>query len=362
MKKVLLISIALLSAVLLKAQTEFQNLSFEDALKQAEQEKKNVLVDCYTTWCSPCRTMSQEILPLEAVGNYLNSRFVCVQYDMEKTEFKSLVRKYKVEAYPTFLLLKPDGTLIGKVVGLTKTGDEFINRIKLELGDTPTAHLDSLYAQGNRLTRFMVSYVKLLESVGEIEKAQKVAGELLASLSDQEKPYTTYWFIFENEELSPSDSENTRYLIQNIERFRQSVGKEAVNQKVASLYEKQLEDILRGRNREVMLEDIEAEQQRVAQLNLEGEEWLNHYFTIAHAMYAKDCNEALKGFRALYPTLDETKLSYLYFNPILSLKGKWDKKQRKELSTFTKNLAKKVEKTVLKDALNNFADSIIPTL
>ena len=71
-----------------------------------------VLVDCYTSWCGPCKIMASKILPQKEVGDFLNERFVCVKYDMEKGEGPEIAKKYGVEAYPTFLLLRADGTLL----------------------------------------------------------------------------------------------------------------------------------------------------------------------------------------------------------------------------------------------------------
>ena len=62
----------------------FEHLSFKEALDKAQAENKLVFVDCYTSWCGPCRNMTEHIFPQEKVGDYFNSKFVCVKYDMEK--------------------------------------------------------------------------------------------------------------------------------------------------------------------------------------------------------------------------------------------------------------------------------------
>ena len=33
----------------------FRNLTFNEALAQAKTEKKMVFMDCYTSWCGPCK-------------------------------------------------------------------------------------------------------------------------------------------------------------------------------------------------------------------------------------------------------------------------------------------------------------------
>ena len=44
--------------------------------------------------------------------------------------------------------------------------------------------------------------------------------------------------------------------------------------------------------------------------------------------------------------------------PILSLKGKWNDKQKEELDTLTEQLAEQVEMSTLKASLRNFKTAI----
>ena len=91
------------------AQTIFRDLTFEEALNQAGVEDKCVFVDCYTSWCGPCKMMAEKILPLQEVGEYINGKFICVKFDMEKGEGLNIQQRYKISSYPTFLILTSDG-------------------------------------------------------------------------------------------------------------------------------------------------------------------------------------------------------------------------------------------------------------
>ena len=105
MKKFISLYVCMFLIIPVFAQTNFQNLSLEKALEKASDENKLVFVDCYTSWCGPCKIMAKEVLPLKEVGDFLNERFVCVKYDMEQGKGPEIAKKYNVEAYPTFLLL-----------------------------------------------------------------------------------------------------------------------------------------------------------------------------------------------------------------------------------------------------------------
>lgn len=96
---------------------KFEQGSWTEILALAKKTNKPVFVDIYTTWCGPCKKMSQDIFPLEAVGDVFNANFVCCQIDAEKGEGIELAKKYNVTAYPTYLFIKSDGALFYRSLG-----------------------------------------------------------------------------------------------------------------------------------------------------------------------------------------------------------------------------------------------------
>lgn len=362
MKKIILLLVSVCMIAPLMAQTNFQDLTLKDALEKAKKEGKKVYVDCYTSWCGPCKIMAEKILPLKEVGDFLNERFVCVKYDMEKGEGPEIAKKYGVEAYPTFLLLDADGRLIQSIVGMTSGGEELIYQVRLAIGDISTVKMDSEYAAGNRLSRFILTYLKALQATKQWDKAKKVSDELLKSLSDGEKAYVTYWFIYEDNNISPWGSENVDYLLSHVDNFRKGVGVKPVDAKLTSLFETQLEDIIRGRNKAANLADVEALEKNLKTINLPESECLFGYVALAKGIKQKNTEATLKVYMKLFPELSDEKLSYLYFQPLMALKGLWSKAQKKELASLSLKLADKVNNKTLKDGLKNFAESMIPQL
>lgn len=91
---------------------------FADVLAQAKRENKRVLVDFWATWCHACIQMNKTTLRDTRIGNLLNCTFVNYSVDMDNDpDGKELVEKYKIQAFPTYLILNPDGTEFNRVVG-----------------------------------------------------------------------------------------------------------------------------------------------------------------------------------------------------------------------------------------------------
>ena len=101
----------------------------KEALEQAKVQGKMVFVDCYTTWCGPCKMMTEEVFPQKEAGDFFNAHFVNVKFDMEKGEGPELGKRFNVNVYPTFLIIEQDGSIRHRFIGNTKE-KVFIKRVK----------------------------------------------------------------------------------------------------------------------------------------------------------------------------------------------------------------------------------------
>lgn len=359
MKKFVLWFICMFVMVSVFAQTNFQELTLVKALEKAKSENKKVFVDCYTSWCGPCKMMATKILPLKEVGKYMNENFVCVKFDMEKGEGRDIQAKYRVSSYPTFLILNPDGSLLYAVVGATATGDEFLNRVKEAFDENSAGNLATEYEKGNRDMAFLEKYIQALLKTYDVEKAQKIAQDILASLDDEEKCSTSFWYIFGDQDLSPAESGNVAYLLKHVDKFRQNVGVERVDSVLAGLFEIQLEDILRGRNKTATIEDVEATKKMLDSYHLTGQDYLYDYIALIKAVKSENTAETLTLYKKIFPKLSDGKIAYLYFTPMLALKDKWTGEQKKELIDLTNRLAEQIQMSQLKVSIKQFADGAI---
>lgn len=101
--------------------------NLDDALKQAESEKKLVLVDFTATWCGWCTKLKEEVFSKDEFTQYVADKFVLVAIDADKN--KELVDKYGVQGFPTIMVLDGEGKEVHKIVGF-KPLDGFIEELK----------------------------------------------------------------------------------------------------------------------------------------------------------------------------------------------------------------------------------------
>ncbi len=96
---------------------QFVSISFDDALKLAAKENKLIFMDCFTTWCGPCKWLDANTFKDEKLAAYFNQNFVNLKVDMEKGEGIALREKMNVTAFPTMFLLDAQGNVITRIVG-----------------------------------------------------------------------------------------------------------------------------------------------------------------------------------------------------------------------------------------------------
>ena len=86
MKKILFPAICLMMTICLQAQTNFREISFDQAIAAAKAENKLVFVDVMTSWCGPCKRMASDVFPQKMVGDFMNQHFVNIKIDAEKAQ------------------------------------------------------------------------------------------------------------------------------------------------------------------------------------------------------------------------------------------------------------------------------------
>ena len=94
-----------------KCQMQFDEGSFSEVLAKAKQEKRMVFMDCYTSWCGPCKMLSPVLDELAAEYSD-RARFCKVNVEDEP----ELSARFGIASIPTLIFFK-NGEILKKTVG-----------------------------------------------------------------------------------------------------------------------------------------------------------------------------------------------------------------------------------------------------
>ncbi|MCS4166707.1 MULTISPECIES: thioredoxin family protein [unclassified Sphingobacterium] len=144
MRSIIALCLTILFGNLAQAQTKgvkfVEGLSWKQIKERAQAENKFIFVELFATWCGPCQYMSNEIFPLEQVGQPINQNFISVRVQMDSTESdnanvkkwyadaRAISNEYNIQSFPTFLIFNPNGQVVHRIVGASDA-PEFVGHV-----------------------------------------------------------------------------------------------------------------------------------------------------------------------------------------------------------------------------------------
>ncbi|MBQ9222150.1 MAG: thioredoxin family protein [Prevotella sp.] len=234
MRKTILL-VAMLLFLVLHAQGqgmqfEPQGTLFKDAVAKAQQTGKKIFLDCYTSWCGPCKMMARDVFPQEKVGAFMNPSYVNIQIDMEKGEGPELAKKLEVSAYPTFIIFNSNGQELGRFLG-GSNADEFIKRVGDHSIDKGSDVMDQRWNNGDRSEAFLYQYLETLSSTYKHNQCNLVAEALLKGKAETFAGDDKLRNVFMQYLTNPLDPAFV-YTAKHPEALKAALGENAVNMKL----------------------------------------------------------------------------------------------------------------------------------
>jgi thioredoxin-related protein len=194
-------------------------LNWPQVVKKAKKENKYIFVDCYATWCGPCKKMDKDVYTNDSIGDFLNTKFISVkvQMDSSKTdnEFtrswyktaKEMRTTYRVAAYPTFLFFSSNGEVVYKESGY-KTPDQFMQVVRDAQNPSKQYYaLLKAYKKGEKDYVHMPDLIRMSKQFGDSNNYLPLLNDYYTHLQtmDKEKLYTKENIEFVASTLSKPD-------------------------------------------------------------------------------------------------------------------------------------------------------------
>lgn len=224
-KKIFLFSICLLFIQFLCAQEMGKGIRFMDnepwekVLKAAKKQHKPIFVDCYTSWCGPCKQLAKEVFTREDVGQWVNEHFVSVKYDVEKENGLNFARRYRdqISAFPTLLLIRQDGTVMSRIVG-AYPAEEILRSIQNGLEGKTWQKMAQEYEAGRRDYNFIIDYLDMLSMAGEDKKYEEVRHSYVKSFPVDSLLNRKIWDLGKDYIQNPK-TEEYQFLLHHLDEF-----------------------------------------------------------------------------------------------------------------------------------------------
>lgn len=162
-----------------------QTTTWNDTKAKAAKEGKLIFMDCYTSWCAPCKWMDKNVFNVADVANFYNQNFINVKIDMEKGEGIELRKQYAVQSFPTFLFINDKGEVIHRTASKMSV-EEFLAEGKKAADPTKNlAYLSQKYEEGKRDLPFLLDYCLVLQK-SDRNSADKIAKEITDAITAEQ--------------------------------------------------------------------------------------------------------------------------------------------------------------------------------
>lgn len=216
-------------------QTVTNEINFRDGawnaiLEKAKAENKMIFIDCYTSWCGPCKIIAKTVFKDSAVAAFMNAHFISIKSDMEKGEGIELKKKFEVSAFPTLLFISPKGEVEHRIVGSVSI-EKFIVEAKVALSGNGLAAYQRKYKSGVRDTSFLKRYIKVLDESYKKEELNTVVAEYLGIVGNGCLIDPDTWAIFK-EYCDDPYSAAFCYVRDHQSLYNERYGADAVKQKL----------------------------------------------------------------------------------------------------------------------------------
>lgn len=291
-----------------QSQIEFQNISMDEAKKQAISENKLIFLDGFTSWCAPCKWMDKNIFTQTKVAKFFNQNFINTKFDCEKGEGIDIAKKYAIRSFPTYLFIDSEGTLVYRTHS-RMDAESFLNHGKRAL-DTQyqIPYLESQYSKNANDPEFLLRYIAVMKAVNP-EKAKNAEKDLLKIADNKFLKSENGWEIIYQLANRSSDRYG-QFFINNKEFFREIAPEDEFKEKEEQFLRSDMYAHLRSANKDAFFNGLQYfKNSSDSKLQIEGAmyeiDWM------ASKGLSKDFLKLTNAFRKTILKNEDDKLSFI---------------------------------------------------
>jgi thiol-disulfide isomerase/thioredoxin len=177
MRRLLILTLTLASLALGAQPGPAWEHGLDAGLRRARAERRNVFVDVWAEWCGPCQFLRNQVFPTPEAGAALAqvvpvSLMVQTRDRQDTPEGRAATARFRVNAFPTLLLLDPDGNELRRKVGAFRNGQELAAWIAGSGGAAQAPRAPAPPAQGNAATkRFESALSRIAARADQLDEA-----------------------------------------------------------------------------------------------------------------------------------------------------------------------------------------------
>ena len=146
------------------AQTPFQDLSFEEALKESQKKGRLIFLQYESASCVQCNEVANKSFKNKELADQLSQTFVCLRISPTHQDREQIGALYSMASGMGSLFIDQNKTLIHSYRMTTSRASDYVNQINMALtmaGESlKLSDLDQEYKQGNRYIGFMELYLQ----------------------------------------------------------------------------------------------------------------------------------------------------------------------------------------------------------
>lgn len=317
----------------------FEEGTFQAALEKAKQENKLLFVDCYTSWCGPCKMLARDVFTNNEVADYFNEHFISLKVDCEKGEGPEIKNRFGVSGYPTLLFINGKGEVVNKIVGAS-TQPYFWENVKKGLDPKNSLYAkEQKYESGYRDQAFLVDLIANYKKVREDKKATEVSQELLKSVKGDQLLTKEMWDVVSYYFVSPYGSEWWNFILEHAADYEKLVGKEAVAKKIGETMHPYVFGYACGMSKMTDKKGFEPMKAIIEKYQPVYKETLNCFIELGESASFDDHDGYFKTVLKVLPKMDVREHYRFFYNAMKNLVVDLTPKQKQELKKLLEESA-----------------------